>query len=45
MAIIYDLFEPKNAGLNAEVVKIMSNILEILNQFPVIFNLIKSKIN
>ena len=35
MAIRYDLFDPKNAQHNSEMTRMMSNILETLNQFPV----------
>jgi len=37
MAIRYDLFNAKNAKYNLEVVRMMSSILDTLNQFPVIF--------
>ncbi|KAF7640319.1 hypothetical protein Mgra_00000139 [Meloidogyne graminicola] len=34
MAIRYDLFDPKNAKFNSEIHRMMSSILDTLNQFP-----------
>jgi hypothetical protein len=41
MAIRWDLYDQKNASLNSEVNRMMANILESLNQFPVIKTFLK----
>jgi len=40
MAIRYDLFNSKNAKYNLEMIRMMSSILDTLNQFSVIFRII-----